>query len=116
MDAKSLALLEYPVIRRRLADQTNFPVSRRMAEALVPSDDPFMVRRWLDETDEARGFTAEHPGACIGSAHDIAPAVERAARGGRLDTQQMLEVLWTLESGARLQEADSGVTASPVGS
>ncbi len=105
MDAKSLVVLEFPAIRARLADQTNFPPSRRLAEALEPSADPVIVARGLQETDEARAFTAEHPGAGIGGAHDIHDAVERAARGGRLDTGQLLEIAETLEAAGRLADA-----------
>jgi DNA mismatch repair protein MutS2 len=105
MDAKSLLVLEFPAIRARLADQTNFPPSRRLAEALQPSDDPVIVARGLQETDEARVFASEHPGAGIGGAHDIHDAVERAARAGRLDTSQLLEVRDTLEAAGRLADS-----------
>ncbi|MGZ6272157.1 MAG: endonuclease MutS2, partial [Candidatus Limnocylindrales bacterium] len=105
MDAKSIALLEFPLIRERLATATAFPPSRHLAEALAPSADPIIVAQALDETDEARGLLAERPGVGIGGARDIGPAVERAARSGRLDTQQLLDVLVTLEATARLAEA-----------
>ncbi len=105
MDAKSLLVLEFPAIRTRLAEQTNFPPSRRMAEALLPSDDPVIVARGLQETDEARAFAMEHPGAGIGGAHDIHDAVERAARAGRLDTGQLLEIRDTLDAAGRLADA-----------
>ena len=105
MDPKSLAVLEFPAIRARLADQTNFPPSRRLAEALLPSDDPVVVARALQETDEARAFGSEHPGAGIGGSHDIHDAVERAARAGRLDTGQLLEIRDTLEAADRLSDA-----------
>jgi dsDNA-specific endonuclease/ATPase MutS2 len=84
MDERSLTLLEFPAIRARLAEATGFPPSRRLAEALEPSSDPVVVARGLDETDQARDFIEERPGAGIGAAADIGPAVERAARGGRL--------------------------------
>jgi DNA mismatch repair protein MutS2 len=41
----------------------------------------------------------------IGSAHDIGPAVERAARGGRLDPGQFLEIAETLDATVRLATA-----------
>ena len=86
MDAKSIALLEFPAVRDRLAAATSFPPGRRLAETLQPSDDPVLVARGLDETDQARALLerAVHASAS-GSAHDIGPAIERAARGGRLD-------------------------------
>jgi DNA mismatch repair protein MutS2 len=105
MDQKSQQILEFPSIRARLADQTNFPPSRRLAEALEPSDDPVIVARGLQETDEARAFASEHPGAGIGGAHDIHDAVERAARGGRLETGQLLEIRDTLEAAGSLADA-----------
>jgi DNA mismatch repair protein MutS2 len=105
MDPKSIALLEFPLVRARLAGQASFPPSRRLAEALEPSSEPVIVARTLDETDEARAFASEHPGAGIGGAHDIGTAIERAARGGRLDTRELFEILETLEAAARLGES-----------
>jgi hypothetical protein len=37
MDQKSIALLEFPQIRERLATYTAFGPSRRLAESLEPS-------------------------------------------------------------------------------
>ncbi|HEX5014651.1 MAG TPA: endonuclease MutS2 [Candidatus Limnocylindrales bacterium] len=103
MDARSIALLEFPLIRERLAEHTSFPPSQRLAAALEPSSDPVIVARGLDETDQARALLTERPGVGIGGSHDIGPAVERAARGGRLDASQFLEIADTLDAAARLQ-------------
>jgi len=108
MDAKSIALLEFPAVRARLAEATGFPPSRRLAEVLEPSSDPVVVARGLDETDEARGFLEERPGVGIGGAHDIGPAVERAARGGRLEAAQFVAVAETLVAAARLADGLTG--------
>jgi DNA mismatch repair protein MutS2 len=103
MDARSIALLEFPLVRERLAAATSFPPSQRLAEALEPSSDAVVVARSLDETDQARALLSERPGVGIGGSHDIGPAVERAARGGRLDATQFLEIADTLDAAARLQ-------------
>ncbi len=102
MDQRSITLLEFPLVRARLAEATSFGPSRRLAEALDPSDDPTVVARGLDETDQARALLTEHPGVGIGSARDIGPAVERAARGGRLEPAQFLELADTLDATVRL--------------
>jgi len=81
---------------------TSFPPSHRLAEALEPSPDPVIVARALDETDQARALLEERPGIGIGGAHDIGPAIERAARGGRLEPAQFLEIADTLDATARL--------------
>src|SRR6476469_7682669 len=103
MDARSIALLEFPLVRERLAEKTSFPPSRRLAETLEPENDPVLVARGLDETDQARSLLSERPGVGIGAARDIGPSVERAARGGRLDPAQFLELADTLDAIARLQ-------------
>ena len=105
MDARSIALLEFPAVRSRLAEKTSFEPSRRLAEALVPSADEVIVRRGLDETDQARAMLQERPGVGIGAAHDIDPWVGRAVRGGRLDPAQFLGIAETLDSAARLGAA-----------
>ena len=105
MDARSIALLEFPAVRSRLAEKTSFDPSRRLAEALVPSADEVIVRRGLDETDQARAMLQERPGVGIGAAHDIDPWVGRAVRGGRLDPAQFLEIVETLDAAARLATA-----------
>ncbi len=102
MDARSIALLEFPAVRARLAEKTSFDPSRRLAEALVPSSDAVLVRRALDETDQARALLQERAGVGIGAAHDIEPWVGRAARGGRLDAAHFMEIADTLDASARL--------------
>ena len=102
MDARSIALLEFPLVRERLADGDlvrAVPPARRGARAAT---DPVVVARGLDETDQARALLEERPGVGIGAAHDIGPAIERAARGGRLDPPQFLEIAETLDATARL--------------
>ena len=102
MDQRSIALLEFPLVRERLAAATSFPPSRRLAEALEPSADPVIVERGLDETDQVRALLADRPGVGIGAARDIGPSIERAARGGRLEPGQFLELAETLDATARL--------------
>jgi DNA mismatch repair protein MutS2 len=92
MDPRSVDILEFPLVRARLAEKTSFGPSRRLAEALTPQGDPVLVARALDETDEAMSLLEERPGAGIGAARDIGPAIERAVRGGRLDAQQFLDL------------------------
>ena len=105
MDARSLELLEFPLVRARLAELTSFPPSRRLAEALVPDSDPVLVARALDETDQTRALLAERTAVGIGGAHDIGPWIERAVRGGRLDPDHFIEVAETLDATSRLATA-----------
>ena len=67
-----MALLEFPQVRERLADLTQFGPSRRLAEGLEPSSDPVIVARGLDETDQARALLGP-AGGRDRVAHDIGP-------------------------------------------
>ncbi len=105
LDSRSLALLEYPLVRARLAAATGFGPGRDLAEALEPSTDRVIVARGLEETSQTRGFVSGHPGAGIGGAKDIGPWIDRAARGGRLDPLHFLDIVATLEAATRLGDA-----------
>lgn len=105
MDGRSIALLEFPQVRARLAERTSFGPSRRLAEALAPSADPVVAGRGLDETDQARALLADRPGVGIGGAKDLEPLVGRAVRGGRLDPPGFIDIGETLDAAVRLQTA-----------
>ena len=105
MDGRSIALLEFPLVRERLADLTSFGPSRRLAEAVEPTSDPIVVGRSLDETDQMRALKEEREDVGVGGARDIGPAVARAVRGGRLEPVQFVEIASTLEAGSRLATA-----------
>jgi DNA mismatch repair protein MutS2 len=103
VDPRSIDILEFPLVRARLAEKTSFAPSRRLAEALVPESDAVLVTRGLDETDEARSLLEERPGVGVAGARDIGGAIERAARAGRLDPQQFLDIWATLDAAAALK-------------
>ncbi|MEX2548145.1 MAG: endonuclease MutS2 [Chloroflexota bacterium] len=103
-DARSQELLEFPLIRARVADHTAFAPSRRLAEGLSPSSDPIVVKRMLDETDEARDLLSRRPDVGVGGARDIGQLVLRARRRGRLSGNELLEILETLVAAGRLAD------------
>ncbi len=102
MDVRSAELLEFPLIRERLAAYAAFEPSRRLALALEPSTDRLVVARRLDETDEARWLLQEKPQVGVGSARDIEPVLARATRGGRLDPAELWATVETLIAAGRL--------------
>ena len=102
MDQRSAELLEFPLVRERLAAYAAFEPSRRLALAVEPSTDRIIVTRRLDETDEARWLLGEKPGVGVGGARDIAPVLARASRGGRLDPAELWAVVETIIAGGRL--------------
>lgn len=105
MDERSARLLEYPAIRTRLAAYAAFAPSRRLAETMTPSADAVIVRRTLDETDEARVFLSGRPDVGVAGARDIGPSVARADRGGRLEPLDLVAIADTLVAAGRLADA-----------
>jgi len=103
-DPRSQELLEFPLIRGRVAALAAFAPSRRLAGGLSPSSDRVVVRRMLDETDEARDLLSRRPDVGVGGARDIGQLVLRARRRGRLAGSELLEILDTLLAAGRLAE------------
>jgi DNA mismatch repair protein MutS2 len=104
MDARSQELLEYPLVRDRVAGHTSFEPSRRLARGLTPSSEPVVVKRMLDETDEAVDLLNRRPDVGVGGARDIGQLVVRARRRGRLAGTELLEILDTLVAAGRVAE------------
>ncbi len=95
MDAKTLSVLEYPKILERLAANCDFSASADLARALEPTPSIDLARLRLQETSEARRLLTISD-ASIGGAHDVREKVILAARGGVLDTVDLLDVKSTL--------------------
>jgi DNA mismatch repair protein MutS2 len=98
MDARALAVLEFPKIRERLAERAAFAASRELALAVEPSAGRRAVETGLGETSEARLLFELQPDFSVRAAHDVRPAAERAQVGTMLDAATLQEVRDTLES------------------
>ncbi len=97
MDSKTLHVLEYDKVRERLKAFCDFSTSMELALALEPTNSFDLAIARLAETSEARKlFSIQDIG--IGGAHDIRAAVDLAARGGVLESQQLLDIKSTLIS------------------
>ncbi len=103
MDAKTLSLLEYPLILDRLAGYCAFSASAELARALQPATDANEVKRRLAETTEARRLLSIH-NLDVGGAHDIRPAADLARRGGVLEPRALLDIKSTLIAARSLKQ------------
>ena len=103
-DAGTLRALEFNAIVEQLAALTAFEPSRELALGLRPVADEAHVGLIQDQTDEAARLLADQAQASIGGARDIRGALERAARGGRLTTDELRDIAATLEATLRFGE------------
>lgn len=84
IEARSLELLEFPVIRERLAGHASFDGGAALCRAVTPSGDPAQVHRRRRETEEAI-LLEERAVTGPGGAFDVRAQIAHAARGGVLD-------------------------------
>jgi DNA mismatch repair protein MutS2 len=103
-DAGTLRALEFGAIVDQLAALAAFDPSRELARDLQPAADAALVGLLQDQTDEAARLLADQAQASIGGARDIRAALDRAARGGRLTTEELRDIEATLEATARFGE------------
>ncbi len=99
---RALVTLEFPAVRALLAERTAFPPGRELAETLVPARSLEEAERLQDETAAGRSLIRAVPSAGLTGARDIRQALRRAALGGGLDPEQLLEVGQTIRAAERL--------------
>jgi len=78
MDKKSLKMLEYPEVIRRLAQYASFNVSEQMAQNLHPETDSSIIRYKLSLTTEARKLLSVNDTFRLGGCSDLRPYLEVA--------------------------------------
>lgn len=105
MEEKDLELLEFPLIRERLAGFTSFSVSRVLALNLKPLSDFEKVNLLLRQSAEARHLLTLEPGFSIGGIIDVREAVRMASRGKVLEPRNLLEIQETLTSTRQLRDS-----------
>ena len=89
----TLRKLEFPQVLAQLAAECRFSVAAEKAREVGPSGDIHQVRFLLEVTAEAVDFIGAFPDVVIGGARDIRNLVLRAEKGGRLQPQELLQVL-----------------------
>ena len=92
VDAKSIAVLEFPKIIERLADLCGSPGGRELALELTPSTDIDEVRRRLAATAEAIALDRLKPHFRMGQAPELSAQLLAASRGAVLPTADILDV------------------------
>ena len=98
-DRFSLDALEFPVIVRKLAGNTQSSMGFDLAIALEPSSDAAEVERRLDYTDDTRRFfDRESMLPTFQGMHDIREQLARAGKSGTLGAGELWKVNATIKS------------------
>ncbi|NCT22391.1 endonuclease MutS2, partial [bacterium] len=103
MNEKTLSVLEYNKIVERLAAHCTFSASADLACSLTPTPSFELAKARIAETSEARHLLSVNDSASVGGARDVREKVTLAARGGILETADLLDIKGTLVSARRLK-------------
>ncbi len=99
----SLRLVEFHLVKKKLAGYTTFSLARELALDLMPSYEATEVAQRQQETTEASRFLETTSGLELAGAKDLRQALQRAALGGLLTGEELRDVHDTLKAarGAR---------------
>lgn len=96
MDKKSLSMLEFPEVIRRLRRYASFSASEILADALKPETDAALIRKKLSLTTEARALLSVNDTLRLGGCSDLRPCLEVARKSGTLEAKSFVEISCTL--------------------
>ena len=101
---KSIRVLELPQLLQQLERHAVSAAAKERARKLEPSTDSNEVKRLLDETDAARSMIGLRGSPSFGGVKDVGEALGRAARGGMLNTRELLDIAGLLTNVRRVRE------------
>ena len=101
---KSLRTLELPRVLELLSEQAVSAEARQRALRIRPETEPEEVLRLLDQTDAARNLIGLRGSPSFSGVKPVAEALDRADRGGALNTRELLTIADLLTAARRAKE------------
>ena len=101
---KSIRTLELPRVLQKLSDQAVSAEAKERALRLRPETETEEVLRLLDQTDAARTMIGLHGSPSFSGVKPVAEALDRADRGGSLNTKELLTIAGLLTAARRARE------------
>ncbi len=105
---KSMRTLELPRVLQMLCEQAVSGEAKERCLHLQPQTEAEDVLRLLDETDAARRMIGLHGSPSFSGVKPVAQILDRADRGGSLNTRELLTVADLLYAARRAKEYFSG--------
>lgn len=101
MFTKSMEKLELPRVLEMLASAAVSDAAKARARNLKPETDRADVLRLQEETEAAREFIGLKGSPSFAGVKDVAEALDRADRGGMLNTRELLDIAGLLMAARR---------------
>ena len=101
---KSLRTLELPRVLELLSEQAVSAEAKQRALRVRPETEPEEVLRLLDQTDAARNLIGLRGSPSFSGVKPVAEALDRADRGGALNTRELLTIADLLTAARRAKK------------
>ncbi len=101
---KSIRTLELPRVLQLLSDQAVSGEAKEKALHIRPEMETEEVLRLLDQTDAARAMIGLHGAPSFSGVKPVGEALDRADRGGSLNTRELLTIADLLTAARRAKE------------
>ena len=101
---KSIRTLELPRVLQLLSDQAVSTEAKEKALRIRPETETEEVLRLLDQTDAARTMIGLHGAPSFSGVKPVGEALDRADRGGSLNTKELLTIADLLTAARRAKE------------
>ena len=101
---KSIRTLELPRVLELLSEQAVSAEAKQRALRIRPETEPEEVLRLLDQTDAARNLIGLRGSPSFSGVKPVAEALDRADRGGALNTRELLTIADLLTAARRAKE------------
>ena len=101
---KSIRTLELPRVLELLSEQAISPEGKARALRIRPETETEEVMRLLDQTDAARMMIGLHGSPSFSGVKSVAESLDRADRGGSLNTRELLTIADLLTAARRAKE------------
>ena len=96
MDKKTLVMLEFPEVIKKLASYASFSASEQLAITLLPQTDLKIIRARQALTTEARSLLSVNDSFQLGGCRDLRPALDIARKQGTLEARIFVDIAYTL--------------------
>lgn len=103
MNEKTLRVLEYDKIIKKLVDKAESSLGMELAKKLMPVTDINLVQKLQDETDEAVSLLIKRGSPPLGGIHDISSEIKRAEIGAMLAPGELLRIADTLRASRQMK-------------
>ncbi|MDE3839846.1 endonuclease MutS2 [Bacillus methanolicus] len=103
MHQRVLKVLEFDKVKEQLIEHASSSLGREKVKQLLPSSDFHEVVKLQEETDEAVKVLRLKSNVPLGGIFDIRPHTKRAAIGGSLSPQELIQVASTVHASRQLK-------------